>query len=235
MMHDLHELWTQLCKEAGVPPNDDKGSTIIMDDTFFFSASKDNAFIVVRYICILARKYNLTLKLQKCHWFPETVKFVGVDVSKKGNSPASSQNKRLCAWKQPDNPTDIMAFISLAIFYVCWIPFFEIKIQPLRILILTMPLKQQFWPGQFNSTHQQLYNEVKNCILSAPKLQRAGIKKRFYLKSDFSSKGLGFALCQPDDSEDTIAAMKREDAGGPCEFHILVKSKFRLLPIAFQS
>jgi hypothetical protein len=29
--------------------------------------------------------------------------------------------------------------------------------------------------------------------------------------------------------------MKREDAGGPCEFHILVKSKFRLLPIAFQS
>jgi hypothetical protein len=43
MMHDLHELWMQLCKEGGVPPSNNKGSTIIMDDTFLFLALEDNA------------------------------------------------------------------------------------------------------------------------------------------------------------------------------------------------
>jgi hypothetical protein len=184
-----------------------------MDDTFLISASEDNAFIIVRCVCILARKYNLTWKLQKSRWFPETVEFVGVDVSKQGNSPASSKNERLQTWKNPDNPRDIMAFIGFAIFYVRWIPFFEIKIQPLRLLISTTPLDQPFRSGQFNQTHQLLYNEIKDSILSAPILQQADIKKRFYLKTDFSSKGLDFALCQPDDSDKALEAMKREDAG----------------------
>jgi hypothetical protein len=91
MMHDLHELWTQLCEQEGVAPSDNEGSTIIMDNTFLFSASEDNAIIIVRCVCILAQKYNLTWKLQKCRWFPETVEFVVVGVSRKGNSPASSK------------------------------------------------------------------------------------------------------------------------------------------------
>jgi hypothetical protein len=102
-------------------------------------------------------------------------------------------------------------------------------------LISTTPLDQQFKPGQFSKHHQDLYEYIKNCILSAPILQRANIKKRFYLKTDFSSKGLGFALCQPDDSSAALAAMKREDEGGQCEFDLLSKSELRLLPIAFGS
>jgi hypothetical protein len=230
MMHDLRELWTQLCEEAGVAPSDDKGSTIIMDDTFLFSASEDNAFIIVRCVCILARKYNLTWKLAKSRWFPDTVEFVGVDVSKKGNAPASSKNECLRNWKNPDNPRDIMVFIGFAIFYVRWIPFFELKVQPLRELISTTPLDRPFRFGQYTSVHQYLYDDIKARILSAPILQRADIKKRFYLKTDFSSKGLGFALCQPDDSENALAAMKREDTGGPCEFDLLTKIRATSTP-----
>jgi hypothetical protein len=166
MMHDLRELWTQLCEQEGVAPSDNEGSTIIMDDTFLFSASRT------------------------------------------GNSPASSKNGLLCTWKTPDNPRDIMACIGFAIFYVRWIPFFELKIQPLRHLISTVPLDLKFLPGQFNRVHQDLYDDIKKQLLSAPILQRADIKKRFYLKSDFSSLGLGFALCQPNDSTAATSAIK---------------------------
>jgi hypothetical protein len=235
MMHDLRELWTTLCEEYGVPNSDDEGSTIIMDDTFLFSASEDNAFILVRCVCLIARKYNLTWKLAKSRWFPEKVEFVGVDVSKKGNSPASSKDERLRTWKLPQNPRDIMSFIGFAIFYVRWIPYFEIKIQPLRHLISSLPLDVPFCSGAFTSIHQALYKNIQDHLLSAPILQRANIKKRFYLKTDFSSKGLGFALCQPDDSTAALAAMRREDAGAICEFDLLVKSELRLLPIAFGS
>jgi hypothetical protein len=128
-----------------------------------------------------------------------------------------------------------MTFISFAIFYARWIPFFELKIQPLRKIIASNPLDDTFTSGTFTIEHHNLYGYIKDRILSAPILQRANIKKRFYLKSDFYSKGLGFALCQPDTSPEALAAMHREDAGGACEFDLLSKSDLRLLPIAFGS
>jgi hypothetical protein len=52
--------------------------------------------------------------------------------------------------------------------------------------------------------------DVCSFLLSAI-LQR-GYWKRFYLKRTvFASKGLGFALCQPDIFQLQLAAMKRED------------------------
>jgi hypothetical protein len=38
------------------------------------------------------------------------------------------------------------------------------------------------------------------------------------LKYDFSAFGMGYIGMQPDDDDDSIAAMNREIAGGPCEF-----------------
>jgi hypothetical protein len=55
-----------------------------------------------------------------------------------------------------------------------------------------------------------------------------------YLKTDFSSLSLGFALCQPNEDDESIQAMKDEIAGGPCRFDLTLKG-LRLRPIAFGS
>jgi hypothetical protein len=70
MMHDLQELWTNMCCQHGITPSASEGTTIIMDDTFLFSVSVENAFIAFQCVCMVARKYNLTWKLAKCRWFP---------------------------------------------------------------------------------------------------------------------------------------------------------------------
>jgi hypothetical protein len=59
---------------------------------------------------------------------------------------------------------------------------------------------------------------IKNSILSDPCLKRYDHRRRFYLKYDFSAFGMGYIGMQPDDDDDSIAAMNREIAGGPCEF-----------------
>jgi hypothetical protein len=64
MMHDMQELWTDLCRQSGIKPSPSKGSTIIMDNTFLFSVSLENAFIAVRCVCMITRKYNPTWKDQ---------------------------------------------------------------------------------------------------------------------------------------------------------------------------
>ena len=65
--------------------------TIIIDNTLLFTVIENNIFIVAKYACIVARKYCLTWKLKKCQWFPEKIESVEVDVSKHGNSPATSK------------------------------------------------------------------------------------------------------------------------------------------------
>jgi hypothetical protein len=90
-----------------------------------------------------------------------------------------------------------------------------------------------FNSSEFGADAIKAFQDIQDYILSKPILQRANIKKRFYLKTNFSTLGLGFALCQPDNSE-LIAAMNREDAGGSCKSELCV-SKMRLLPVAFGS
>jgi hypothetical protein len=138
-------------------------------------------------------------------------------------------------WKLPSSPHDIMAFIGFSIFYSRWIEFFEIIITPLQSLITKLTIDHPFTKTEFNKKHSTVYKEIHEKLLSALILQGADIRTRIFLKTDFSSLGLGFALCQPDDSRDTLLAMQREKNGEECEFDITVNSALRLLPIAFGS
>jgi hypothetical protein len=234
MMHDLKALWTKLCEKEGITPSENEGTTIIIDDIFLYAISEDNAFIILRCIALIARKYHLTMKLKKCQWFPKEVEFVGVDISVKGNSPARSKFQYLQVWKTPKSPREIMSFIGFGMFYCRWIPYFELLVSPLRQVIKQFKIDHIFKEGQFNSEALKSYNTIKAKILAKPILQRANIRFRMYLKTDFSSLSLGFALCQPNDDPESVNAMNEEIAGGPCRFDTKLKG-LRLRPIAFGS
>jgi len=75
--------------------------------------------------------------------------------------------------------------------------------------------------------------DLKQAVLSYPVLRRADSRKRFYLKSDFSSLGMGWVICQPGDDKESWEAMAAEDAGGPCQFELTISGNLRLYPIAF--
>ena len=73
--------------------------------------------------------------------------------------------------------------------------------------------------------------DLKATVLSSPILSRADSSKRFYLKTDFSSLDMGYALCQPDNSAESLAAMDDENNEGKCQFDLCL-SKLRLHPVA---
>eukprot|EP00978_Attheya_sp_CCMP212_P028534 scaffold98746_cov61-Attheya_sp.AAC.5 len=232
MMHHMKEKW-ELCALSGIDTSINEGSIIIMNDTLLYAISlSENSFTILRAVCTVARKYHLTWKLKKCRWFPKKFEYVGVDLSIEGNQPASSKFELIKTWKTPTTPRKIMSFIRFAIFYVRRIPYFELRAKPMRELISAHPIDHNFEEGQFNDACQKAYTNLKDHILSAPILQRAAITKRFYLKIDFSAVGLGFALCQPDNSTEALEAMKREDEGGECEFDISITNKLHLLLVA---
>lgn len=187
MMHDLKTLWTQMCDELGVNPSENEGSTIIIDDCFLFAVTVNNIFIIIGCVCKIARKYHLTWKLKKCQWFPQEVEFVGVDISVKGNSPATSKFERLAQWRVPETPRDIMSFIGFAIFYLRWISHFELKVKPLRQLIKDFPADHQF--TEKNSLHHmRRFSKIfapsflVNPFCNVPMLQKDFTSRQIFLE-----------------------------------------------------
>ena len=121
----------ELSENYGVKLNRSNNTTIIIGDVMYFGISEDNMLILLKCICEISRKYNLSWKLKKCQWFPKKVEFVGVDISVDGNMPAQSKFGMLIVWKYPSKPREIISFIGFAIFYFRWIPYFEMKVSPL--------------------------------------------------------------------------------------------------------
>ena len=109
----------------------------------------------------------------------------------KGNRPAQSKIPLIQSWPQPKTVRDISSFISFALFYSDYIPFFEFRIQCLRKLT-TFPYERILTNVDFDHEAQKEWQDIKKALLSDPLLRRVDKNKRVYLRTDFSSKGFGF-------------------------------------------
>ena len=233
MMHDLKQIWDKILSEK-MDIGENNGSRIIMDDVFIFAETIENAFIILETICEVAKHYCLTWKLKKTQFFHSTIEFVGVDVSAAGNQPADAKATTLKTWKYPIIVRDIASFLGFIGFYARWIPNYELKSLPLRKIIREYNYPDKVTSDMFGKVEKDTFDYLRDCILSQPILIRADVNKRFYLKTDFSALGMGFALCQPDNSPEALQAMREEDAGAKCQFDLCF-SKLRLHPICFGS
>ena len=150
------------------------------------------------------------METKKTHFFDNKIEFVGVDVSIHGNQPASSKATVLQTWKQPATVRDIASFLGFVGFYARRIPNFELKALPLRKIVREHNYPDKLISNMYGKLENDTFEYFRDAVLEYPILARANPEKRFYLKTDFSSLGMGYVLCQPDDSEEAIQAM-RED------------------------
>jgi hypothetical protein len=135
-----------------------------------------------------------------------------------GNAPTKSKHVLLHNWKVPQTARAYLSFIGFAIFKLKWMPWFELKVAPIRKIIKDHLLDEKLKDSPDTRAANAVYEYVQTFLLSEPVLQRTSIHKRFYLKTDFSSVGMGYPLCQPDGTPEALAAMRREDNGRGCEF-----------------
>ncbi|CAJ1948175.1 unnamed protein product [Cylindrotheca closterium] len=88
--------------------------------------------------------------------------------------------------------------------------------------------------AQWEPKDDKTLDKLKQAIVTGPILKRPNPKRRFYLKTDWSSNAMGAVLLQADTTEEAEESMRKEIEGGKCEFNKSM-SKLRLRPIAFIS
>jgi hypothetical protein len=218
------------------------GSAIIVDDIILFA--KSALLLFVYFICILdvLELHRVTVKLKKARFMPTRAEFVGIDVLKEGNSPASSKYGAVRELGAPELFTDLRMLVGFIGFYRQYIPLFEDRIGRWRDYKKEAPN-----PGSASKEEEAkvlrslwkpvddgLLQELKDEILTGPVLKHPDPNRRMYLKTDWSSHAQGAVLLQAGCSEEEEEVVRKEIEGGKCEFEKTL-SGLRLRPTAFIS
>ena len=232
MIHDVDSVWKEEAESRGIQVDRGVGTTIIIDDILNWAKNFDLALRYIECQLRVCKAYRLTLSLKKSHFFPKRLEFVGIDVSPDGNRPAMSKHDLIKSWPIPELVRDVASFVGFLQFYSKFIPNFEIRVEPLRRIMEREYTEAvgDLWTDETQST----FDDLRNSILCDPCLRRFDPRKLTVLRTDFSAKGFGYVVCQPDDDDASLALSSQFMSGNG--FHFLTKANQGTLhPVAFGS
>ena len=103
--------------------------------------------------------------------------------------------------------------MACVVFYNKFRPWFETNIKPLRRLQRKYHRKKipiMSW----SPTLIEIFGSFKSNLVISPLLFRYDSSRPTFLRTDWSAGGMGYILMQPDDSPDSLAAIKHLTATG---------------------
>jgi hypothetical protein len=196
MIHNVDSVWKESASSLGLPVGTNVDTKIIIDNIINWAKSFYQALKYIECQLRIAKAYRLTLSLKKSHFFPKRFEFVGIDVSLAENKPAMSKQDLLKHWPTPTIVQDVASFVGFLQFYSKFIPCFELCTEPLQNIMLqeySKPIGDMWTP-----TVQATFDSLRDTILNDPCLHRFDPSKWTVLRTNFSSKGFGYVVCQPD-------------------------------------
>ena len=183
------------------------GSRSIIDDILLWCNIQSLLIVLLECVCEIFLKYRVSFRLDKCEFFMDRVEYVGHDITAEGNCPAKSKFNLVEDWKLPDSGESLHSFIGLINFYHRYIPYFEMKIKPLRRL--EKVYRRSHIPLlAWTEETIRLFHQCKEDMTSSPVLQRYDPEKICVLKTDWSAEGMGWILLQPANDKEAQLAMK---------------------------
>jgi hypothetical protein len=140
------------------------------------------------------RQYNLKMKGSKCQFMTRKAYFLGHVISEEGIQPDSDKINRVQMFPIPKNIKELQSFLGLASYYRRFIKDFAEIAAPLHALL------HKNIKFQWNDEADQAFNQLKECLTTAPIMAYPNSKKIFILYTDASTTGLGAVLAQNDDN-----------------------------------
>ena len=181
------------------------GTRTIIGDILLFCSNLTLILLYLEFICIIFRKYRVSFRLDKCEFLKDRTKYVGYDITSKGNCPAQSKFDTINDWKLPDTGQSLFYFIVLINFCHRFVPYLELKLKPLRCLCRTY-YQESIPTMTWTPSLIKLFEDMKVGITSSPVLSRFDYQKPTFLNTNWISEGMGWILMQPDNDIEYITA-----------------------------
>ena len=192
----------------------DDFATAYLDDLIVYSDDFHQHLEHIRKVLQRVKSKGLKLKLQKCSFFQEEVKFLGRIVSRDGYRMDPDSIAAVQALKDivPKNVGQVRQLLGVTGYHRRSIQDFARIAKPLTNLLLEDAKDYQkknnrkkdskhkgvpsSKPIEWKQEHQKALDVLIDCITSAPILAYPDFQEKFYLHTDASQIGLGCILYQ---------------------------------------
>ena len=161
-----------------------------IDDIIIFSKTFEEHLSHIETVFERLRKAGLKLKMSKCEFLKEEVKYLGHIVSASGIQPDPSKVKAIQDLQPPTDVRGIRSFIGMCSYYRRFIPNFAKTAKPLTEL--TKKNTRFFW----NEDCQIAFESLRDALIDAPILAYPDLNKPYKLYTDSSNFSVGACLCQ---------------------------------------
>ncbi|KII68661.1 Retrovirus-related Pol polyprotein from transposon 17.6 [Thelohanellus kitauei] len=166
-----------------------KNVLIYLDDIIVCSTSIENHIEDVRSVFETCRKANLKIKLNKCQFFKDRIKYLGYMVDVNGVSPDPDKVDAIVNANRPFNKKELETLLGMISYYRQFIANLSEKEHKLRAV-----LTNHKW--NWGEEQEEAFIKIKNDLANAVSLAYPSENLRFIVDGDASDHGLGCVLSQ---------------------------------------
>uniref|UniRef100_A0A3B1JJS8 Gypsy retrotransposon integrase-like protein 1 n=1 Tax=Astyanax mexicanus TaxID=7994 RepID=A0A3B1JJS8_ASTMX len=174
---------------------------LYLDDIVIFSSTFDSHLERLQMVLGRLQQHNLKLKLEKCNFFQNEVRYLGHVISASGVATDPDKITAVSEWKRPTTVKELRSFLGFASYYRRFVDKFAKYAAPLHQLVGALQKTKskpgvKFLQGHWSDKCEEAFNLLKDKLVTAPVLAYADFAKPFLLEVDASHMGLGAVLSQ---------------------------------------
>ena len=163
---------------------------VYLDDIVIYSASREEHTQHVKTVLRCLLENNLSIKLEKCSFDTQQIKFLGFVISPSGITMDTDKVKAVLDWQPPQRLEGLRRLLGFANFYRRFILNYADVVYPLtRLLRKNVAFK---WSDDANAA----FTHLKRLFTTAPILAHADPSRPYTVETDSSDFALGAVLSQ---------------------------------------
>lgn len=175
---------------------------VYIDDIVVFSKSQQEHIIHLNQIFKTLDDANMKVQLDKCHFFRNSVEFLGFIISSEGIMTNPAKVEAIAKLPYPENIKQLRSFLGLSGYYRRFIKDYAMLAKPLTILLRgeeghISKNKSAKIKIVLKNEGKDAFNKIKNSLMSDDViLSYPDFTKEFHLTTDASNYAIGAVLSQ---------------------------------------
>jgi hypothetical protein len=163
---------------------------VFIDDILVYSKTKEEHKEHLRIVLQNLRKHKLYAKFDKCDFYQKKIQYLGHVISLEGIAVDPEKIRAIMEWLIPKDVVDIRSFMGIIGYYCRFIEGFS------KIAYPITSLQKKGTKFNWSQKCQDIFNKLKELLMTAPILKVAYPDKDFTVCVDASKEGLSGILTQ---------------------------------------
>ena len=184
-----------------------EGMIFYLDDILLYSKTIPEMLQKLEMVFKKLQEYGLKIKPKKCHFFKESVSFLGYTISANGIQTDTEKIQAVEQFPRPTSDKTLRQFLGLTSYFRRFIKNFAQIAGPLHAILNGKKsqelhkLTPQQWTQQWTEACQLAFTTLKSKLTHAPILNFPDFSKPFIVETDASLNGFGAILFQKDQNK----------------------------------